>query len=126
MRDPNAGNGRQTWQRFAWRKEGAPKVGEINSGDNGGGHPESIAFHPSGKSFAMAGRLAQGKWNTGFFDESSGKLLLGIDAKDRLTKVRFTADGSRLFLAGGPGQPKAKNGKYDSFGRIKIYEIAET
>ena len=124
MRDPNAGNGRQTWQRFAWRKEGAPKVAEINSGDAGGGHPESITFHPGGKCFAMAGRLAQGKWNTGFFDDSSGSLVHGLDAKDRLTKVLFNADGSRMFLAGGPGQPKLKDGKYESFGRIKVYEVS--
>lgn len=125
MRDPNSGNGRQTWQRFAWRKDGAPKVAEINPGDAGGGHPESIAFHPSGKFFTMSGRLAQGKWNTGFFDDTNGKLLQAFDAKDRQTKVLFSADGLQLFLAGGTGQPKMKDGKYGSFGRIKIYDIAD-
>jgi WD40 repeat protein len=124
MRDPNSGNGKQTWQRFAWRKEGAPKIAEIREGDAGGGHPESIAFHPSGKFFVMAGRLAQGKWNTGFFDESTGALIHSVDTKGRLTKVCFNADGTQMFLVGGIGQPKAKDGKYPDFGRIIVYDIA--
>ena len=124
MRDPNAGNGKQTWQRFAWRREGAPKVDEIRDGDAGGGHPESLAFHPSGKSFVMAGRLAQGKWNTGFFDAANGAMVHSLDTKGRLTKACFNAEGSRLFLAGGIGQPKAKDGKYPDFGRVYVYDIA--
>jgi WD40 repeat protein len=124
MRDPNSGNGKQTWQRFAWHKEGAPKIAEIREGDAGGGHPEAIAFNPSGKFFVMAGRLAQGKWNTGFFDESTGALIQSVDTKGRLTKICFDADGSQMFLAGGNGQPKAKDGKYPDFGRIIVYSIA--
>jgi hypothetical protein len=124
MRDPNAGNGKQTWQRFAWRRDGSPKIAEIHDGENGGGHPESIAFHPAGKYFVMAGRLAQGKWNTGFFDEATGALINSVDAKGRLTKALFDADGTQLFLAGGIGQPKAKDGKYPDFGRIIVYNIA--
>src|SRR5579862_3746108 len=30
MRDPMSANGKQTWQRFAWRKAGAPKIAEIH------------------------------------------------------------------------------------------------
>ena len=124
MRDPNSGNGKQTWQRFAWRRAGSPRIGEIREGDAGGGHPESIAFHPSSKYFVMAGRLAQGKWNTGFFDESSGALIHSLDTKGRLTRIRFDAKGTQMFLAGGVGQPKAKDGKYPPFGRIMAYQLA--
>jgi len=124
MRDPNAGNGRQTWQRFAWKQKGAPKTAEIREGDAGGGHPESLAFHLSKEFFVMAGRLAQGKWNTGFFDDKTGALVHSFDTKARLTKARFNADGTQLFLAGGTGQPKAKDGNYPSFGRVFVYNIA--
>jgi len=123
MRDPNTGSGRQTWQRFAWRKEGAPKLAEIKDADAGGGHPESLAFHPSGQYFVMAGRLAQGKWNTAFFDTESGGLIHSFDTKSRLSKALFNRDGSRMFLAGGIGQPKAKDGKYPDFGRVYVYDI---
>jgi WD40 repeat protein len=124
MRDPMSGNGKQTWQKFAWRKEDTPKVDEIHDGDHGGGHPESLAYHPSKKSFVMAGRLAQGKWNAGFFDEKSGALIGSVDTKCRLCKAVFSADGGRVLLAGGTGQPKAKDGKYGEWGRIFVYGIS--
>jgi WD40 repeat protein len=125
MRDPMSGNGKQTWQRFAWRREGAPKVAEIHDGDFGGGHPESLAYHPSKNYFVMAGRLAQGKWNVGFFDERSGALVQSLDTKCRLTKAVFSSDGATLNLAGAVGQPNkfAKDGQYASFGRIFTYDI---
>jgi len=72
----------------------------------------------------MAGRLAQGKWNTGFFDDKSGSLVHSLDAKARITRIRFNAEGSQMFLAGGIGQPKAVNGKYADFGRIFVYNLA--
>jgi WD40 repeat protein len=126
MRDPMSGNGKQTWQRFAWHRDGAPKMDEIHDGDFGGGHPESLAFHPSNDYFVMAGRLAQGKWNVGFFDEKTGALIESIDTKCRLTKALFSPDGNKLFLAGTTGQPNkfSKDGKYPPFGRAFIYEIA--
>jgi WD40 repeat protein len=126
MRDPMAGNGKQTWQRFAWRRAGAPKVAEIHDGDHGGGHPETLAYHPSHDFFVMAGRLAQGKWNVGFFEEKSGALIQSLDTKCRLTKAVFSPDGSTLFLAGAVAQPNkfAKDGNYPSFGRIFSYTIA--
>jgi WD40 repeat protein len=124
MRDPNSGNGKQTWQRFAWREQGSPKISEIHAGDAGGGHPETLAFHPSKKFFVMAGRLAQGQWNTGFFDEGTGALIYSLDTKARLTQARFNSDGIQMFLAGGIAQPKAPDGKYPAFGRIFLYNIA--
>lgn len=126
MRDPMAGNGKQTWQRFAWRRTGAPKVAEIHDGDHGGGHPETLAYHPSHDFFVMAGRLAQGKWNVGFFDNKSGALIQSLDTKCRLTKAVFSPDGSSLFLAGAVTQSNkfAKDCNYPSFGRIFSYTIA--
>ena len=124
MRDPMSGNGKQTWQRFAWRKEGSPKTAEIHDGESGGGHPESLAYHPAKRFFVMAGRLAQGKWNTGFFDEMTGALIQSVDTKGRLTKAVFSPDGKQMFLGGGVGQAKPKDGKYADFGRIIIYNIS--
>jgi WD40 repeat protein len=124
MRDPMSANGKQTWQRFAWRKPGAPKLDEIHDGDSGGGHPESLAFHPGKHFFVMAGRLAQGKWNVGFFDESSGAMISSLDTKCRLTKTVFNSDGSQMFLGGGTGQSRMKDGKYPNFGRIFVYNVA--
>jgi hypothetical protein len=124
MRDPNTGNGKQTWQRFAWQKPSSPKTAEIKMSDAGGGHPEALAYHPSGKYFVMAGRLAQGKWNTAFFDHEKGALIHSLDTKARLTKIRFNSSGTQMFLAGGTGQPKAPTGQYPPFGRIFIYDLA--
>ena len=123
MRDPMSGNGKQTWQRFAWRQAGAPKVAEIHDGESGGGHPESLAMHPSNKFFVMAGRLAQGKWNAGFFDEATGALVHSVDTKGRLTKAVFSGDGKQLFLGGAVGQTKIKDGKYADYGRIISYNL---
>jgi WD40 repeat protein len=125
MKDPMSGNGKQTWQRFAWRKDGSPKTAEVKDGESGGGHPESLAYHPSNKYFAMAGRLAQGKWNVGFFDEATGALIQSVDTKCRLSKAVFSADGSKLFLAGCTGQPTKfmKDGKYPDWGKIFVYAL---
>lgn len=123
MRDPMSGNGKQTWQRFAWNQPGSPKTAEIHDGESGGGHPESLAIHPSKAFFVMTGRLAQGKWNTGFFDESTGALLHSLDTKGRLTKARFSDDGKQLFLAGAVGQTKIKDGKYAEYGRIFVCNL---
>jgi WD40 repeat protein len=124
MRDPMSANGKQTWQRFAWQKPGAPKLDEIHDGEFGGGHPESLAYHPSKRFFVMAGRLAQGKWNVGIFDETTGNLINSLDTKCRLTKTVFSADGAQMFLGGGIGQGKPKDGKYPNFGRVFVYNIA--
>jgi WD40 repeat protein len=125
IRDPMAGNGKQTWQRFNWRDNNPPKkMDEIHEGESGNGHPESLVIHPSGKYFVMAGRLAQGKWNTGFFDSTSGALIHSIDAKNRITKAVFNPSGDRLYLAGATSQEKKKDGKFQDFGRITVYSVA--
>ena len=121
MRDPMAGNGKQMWQQFAWRENPVRKVVEIAESDNGNGLMETIAFHPEHHCFLMAGRLAQGKWNTAFFARS-GKLLHSLDTKMRVTDSIFSADGKKLFLAGAVGQERKKDGAYPPFGRLKIYD----
>ena len=40
MTDPMAGNGKQKWQRFAWREN--KKVGEMSDGDRGNGLMETL------------------------------------------------------------------------------------
>jgi WD40 repeat protein len=120
--DPAAGNGRQLWQRFAWRD--GRKLSETNEGDSGRGLMETLAFHPSDKFFVMAGRLENGKWTTAFFDTKSGALLHSIDTKSRVTKAIFSHDGSKLFLSEALGQGKPKDGKVPEFGRITIYSVA--
>jgi WD40 repeat protein len=122
MTDPMAGNGKQTWQRFAWRDNPPRKTGEIIDGERGNGLMETLVFHPNGRSFLMAGRLAQGKWNLAFFDRDSGKALHSADTKMRVTDATFSVHGTRLLLAGAVGQGNKKDGKYPEFGRLKIYQ----
>lgn len=122
--DPAAGNGRQLWQRFAWTENPVRKMSETKDGESGAGLMEALRWHPSHEYFVMAGRLFQGKWNTAFFEANSGGLKHHFDSKFRITHARFTSDGKRLILAGANGQEKKKDGKYPSFGRVKVYSIA--
>ncbi|HUR44981.1 MAG TPA: hypothetical protein VMZ27_03815 [Candidatus Saccharimonadales bacterium] len=122
MNDPMAGNGKQKWQRFAWREN--RKVSEINDSDRGNGLMETLAFHASDRCFLMAGRLAQGTWNIGFFDAESGKLLHSADTKIRVTDAVFANGGSQLILAGAIGQQKKKDNKAPDAGRLKLYKCA--
>lgn len=121
--DPAAGNGKQLWQRFAWRENPAKKVSEARDDEIGRGLMEALAFHPTAKYFAMAGRLFNGKWNTALFDSASGAILHSLDAKMRVTHAAFRADGAQLFLAGTTDQGKKKDGKIPESGRIKVYSI---
>ncbi len=124
MTDPMAGNGKQLWQRFAWQESPPRKTGQIQDGEGGNGLMETILFHPSGQSFLMAGRMAQGKWNAALFDSASGRLIQSIDRKMRITDASFSPSGNDLILAGGTSQEKRKDGKCPKFGRIKTYRIA--
>jgi WD40 repeat protein len=119
--DPAAGNGRQLWQRFSWHD--GRKLGETNENDSGRGLMETLAFHPSGKYFVMAGRLENGKWTMAFFDTKTGALLHWLDTKSRVTKAVFSADGTRLFIGETLGQAKPKDGKVPDFGRIQIFSV---
>ena len=122
--DPAAGNGRQLWQHFAWTENPVRKISETKDGESGAGLMETLCWHPSHEYFVMAGRLFQGKWNTALFDAASGSLKHHFDSKMRVTHARFTSDGKRLILAGAIGQEKKKDGKYPSFGRVKVYSIS--
>jgi len=122
MHDPQAGNGVQRWQRFAWRD--GKKLDETHEGESGHGLMEALAFHPSQKLFAMGGRLFQGKWNLAFFDTASGKNIHALDAKHRITDALFTPDGSRLLLAKAKGQEKKnKDGIWPDYGLIEVHSI---
>lgn len=120
MNDPMAGNGKQRWQRFAWKETPPRKTAQIKDDDQGNGLMETLRFHPKKPWFVMAGRLAQGKWNTAIFDESAN-LLHSIDSKMRVTDSVFLGDGARVLLAGGTSQERVKDGKYPDFGSLKIY-----
>jgi WD40 repeat protein len=119
--DPAAGNGKQLWQRFNWRE--GNKLGETGEGDSGRGLMETLAFHPDGKHFVMAGRLENGKWTLAVFDVSTGALVHLLDTKSRVTKVLFTPDGKKLFIAEALGQAKPKEGKIPDFGRIQVFDF---
>jgi WD40 repeat protein len=121
MNDPMAGNGKQRWQRFAWRENPVRKTAEIKESDSGNGLMETIQFHPSSRHFLMAGRMAQGKWNVAIFDSASGGLIYSVDSKMRVTDSAFSADGTKLLLAGAVSQEKKKEGQYPHFGRLKVY-----
>lgn len=119
--DPAAGNGKQLWQRFNWRE--GKKLGETSDGDSGRGLMETLAFHPAGKHFVLAGRLENGKWTLAIFDSGSGALVHSLDTKSRVTKALFSADGKKLFIGEALGQAKPKDGKVPDFGRIQIFDF---
>ncbi len=124
MRDPMAGNGVQRWQRFTWRD--GKKLDETHEGESGQGLMEALAFHPSRKLFAMAGRLFQGQWNLAIFDSTTGKNVHAIDAKHRITDAMFTPDGARLLLGKAKQQDKKKDGKWPDYGLIEVYSVSPT
>ncbi|MEC9092337.1 MAG: WD40 repeat domain-containing protein [Planctomycetota bacterium] len=123
MRDPMAGNGRQLWQKFSWKGKTPQKVDETHKGESGEGLMETLAIHPQGRHFIMAGRLRGGSWNAGLFDIESGKIIQSLKTGFRITQAVFNQSGEKLYLVGGQGQPKSKNGKFSSFGRIYLFDV---
>jgi WD40 repeat protein len=121
MTDPMAGNGKMTWQRWDWRK--GAKLDQIKDGQHGAGLMETVAWHPDGTHFIMAGRQAQGTWNAAVFDSSDGNLVQSLDTKKRITHARFSADGEWLVISGAIGQPQRKDGKWPSWGRLQVYRV---
>ena len=123
MGDPMAGNGKQTWQRWAWRE--SPKMLEqIRDGEHGTGLMETLAHSPDGSAFVMAGRQAQGTWNAALFSAADGKLITSLDTKSRVTRAVFSAGGKTLFLAAATGQPaRDKDGKWPDYGRIHVVAL---
>lgn len=123
MRDPMAGNGKQLWHRYAWRKSSPELVQQIKRDEAGEGLMETLAWHPSGKYFVMAGRLRGGNWNLGVFDADEGKLIGQAKTGMRITTARFSNDGERLYLAGMQGQPQPKE-KSTAFGYLERYTLS--
>jgi WD40 repeat protein len=121
MGDPMAGNGRMTWQRWNWRK--GERIDQIKDRQFGSGLMESVAWHPSGTHFVMAGRQAQGTWNAALFSAADGNLVHSIDSKKRITHAQFTPDGQTLLLSGALAQGPRKNGGWEPWGRIQVYRV---
>lgn len=126
MRDPMAGNGKQLWHRYAWRKPTAELVLQINRDEAGEGLMETLAWHPSGKYFVMAGRLRGGNWNLGVFHGNNGKLIGQAKTGMRITTAKFSQDGQRLYLAGMQGQPQPKENAFPGFGYLERYTVEST
>jgi WD40 repeat protein len=125
MGDPMAGNGKMTWQRWAWRENPPKMLAQIVDGERGSGLMETLAFHPEGGAFVMAGRQAQGTWNAALFSADDGKLQSSLDTKSRVTRAQFTADGKTLFLAATQAQGFDKGAKkWSEFGRIHVVPVS--
>ena len=124
MTDPMAGNGKQTWQRWAWRDSPPKMLEQIRDGEHGTGLMETLAYSPDGRAFLMAGRQAQGTWNAALFSTADGKLITSLDTKSRVTRSVFSADGKTLFLAAATGQPpREKDGKWPDYGKIHVVAV---
>jgi len=121
MTDPMAGNGKMTWQRWDWKK--GERLDQIRDGQHGSGLMETLAWHPTGSHFLMAGRQAQGTWNAAIFSASDGGLVHSIDTKKRITQARFSRDGRRLVITGAKGQPQRKDGVWPAWGRLQTYQV---
>lgn len=124
MGDPMAGNGKMTWQRWAWRDMPPKMMEQIRDGEHGSGLMETITHAPDGSYFLMAGRQAQGTWTTAAFSTTDGKLLASLDTSSRVTRSVFSADGKTAYLGGATGQPaRDKEGKWPEYGRIHVVVV---
>jgi WD40 repeat protein len=125
MRDPMAGNGRQLWQRFAWREPNTPMIDQTHEGESGEGLMETLALHPTRPVFLMGGRLRGGEWNAALFSSASGDRKHHMNTGFRMTAAQFTRDGQQLVMAGSKGQGAPKDGEFSRWGRIEIHRILE-
>jgi WD40 repeat protein len=121
MIDPMAGNGKQTWQRFAWQASPPKKVLEIKQ--HGTGLMETVRFNGANNLFLMAGRLAQGTWNVALFDTVSGQLIHALNNNMRVCDSVWLKGGSQLALCGATSQVRGANGRYPDFGHIRLYDL---
>lgn len=124
MRDPMAGNGRQLWQKYAWRQSPPTRVDQTHDGESGEGLMETLAMHPAHDQFVMAGRLRGGDWNAARFEGSSGKRLQALKTGIRITRAVYAADGSKLLLAGATSQQRPKDAKTSEFGVIDLLPVS--
>ena len=124
MRDPMAGNGKQLWQRWGWMGESPSLLDQTHAGEAGEGLMEVLAVHADASHFLMGGRLRGGDWNAALFDHASGNHVASLKTGYRVTDAEYFGDGKQLLLAGAKGQPKKKkDGKFNDFGRVEIYEF---
>jgi WD40 repeat protein len=123
MTDPMAGNGKQTWQQWAWRESPPRLMTQIRDTERGTGLMETIAPTPDGTAFLMAGRQAQGSWNAALFAAADGALITSLDTKSRVTRARFSPDGTSLFLAATSGQPNRENGAWRPYGKVHVVAV---
>jgi len=121
MTDPMAGNGKMTWQRWDWRK--GERIDQIKDDSRGAGLMEALAWNSDGKYFVMAGKQAQGNWNLAVVSASDGGLAHSVDAKNRITQARFSADGKALIVSAANGQPAPKSGEWPAWGRLQVYRV---
>jgi len=125
MKDPMAGNGKQLWQRFEWRKAPVERKQETVGSQSGEGLMETLAWHPSGRHFLMAGRLRGGKWNLGILDASTSQLIVEAKTGMRITTARYSPDGTTLYLGGMQGQPGPKDNRFPDLGYIDRYRVKQ-
>ena len=124
MHDPMSGNGRQLWQKWAWREDPPHKVDETHQGESGEGLMEALAVSPAGDQFAMGGRLRGGEWTVGIFDTESGNRIATLKTGYRVTDLSYAADAKQLIVVGTQGQPADKEGDtYPHFGRVEVYKL---
>ena len=126
MRDPMAGNGKQLWQRWAWRGNEPAKVDQTHDGEAGEGLMETLAVHSETSHFLMGGRLRGGDWNAALFDHDSGARLASLKTGYRVTEASYLEDGKQVLLAGSKRQPKTifkKEGELNDFGRVEVYSF---
>jgi len=107
MTDPMAGNGKMTWQRWDWRK--GDRIDQIKDGQHGSGLMETVAWHPDGAHFIMAGRQAQGTWNAAVFSSADGSLVHSWTPKNASPTPGFTADGK--IRSSFPARPANRSGR---------------
>ena len=124
MVDPMAGNGKQTWQRFAWQESPARKIAQVHDKDAGAGLMETIKYHPDKDTFVMAGRLNQGTWSAALFSVASGRMITSVDTHFRVTDSAWMEEGNVLAMGGARNQEHPKNGVCPDFGSIKLYRFA--
>jgi WD40 repeat protein len=125
MRDPMAGNGRQLWQKWAWKEDSPRKVDETHQGESGEGLIEALAVSPAGDCFAIGGRLRGGDWNVAVFDCDSGNRIASLKTGYRVTALRYSAHAKQLIVVGTQGQPQDKKGdSYPHFGRVEVYNLS--
>ncbi len=121
--DPAAGNGKQLWERFAWRDGKAEKTAAAPDDAIGQGLMETLAWHPGERFFMMAGRLFKGDWNVALFDAATGTRIHKENTGMRVSKAIFNEGGDCVYVAGGTGQRREKDGGFPDWGRVDVFRV---